>query len=176
MLLSWRSLFPLVVLQKESRRAVHKRRSTQLRGLAPDPNGLLSAYGLSWNNAERKKKTGSLHFALYLQRLTVSPNYAIPLILHGGGTQFWRHEHAVFSAGWGLKPSNSVFAFSYLAPVGRGSQDFDSNNQGLAKWNMVSQVRSYLLSISPFAQKSENFEMVPSRLSQLDIKFFWESW
>lgn len=40
----------------------------------------------AWNNAERKKKTGSLHFALYLQRLTVSPNYAIPLTAWWGDT------------------------------------------------------------------------------------------
>lgn len=84
----------------------------------------------------------------------------------------------MFSAGLGIKaiflcPASSVFVFSYLAPVGRESQDFDSNNLGLAKWNTASQERSYLLSISPLATKSEKFEMVPStRLSQLDIKFF----
>ena len=39
-------------------------------------------------------------FALYLQPLTMSPNYVIPLIPHGGGggkTQFLRHKPTVFS-------------------------------------------------------------------------------
>ena len=49
-------------------------------------------------------------FALYLQPLTMSPNYVIPLIPHGGGggkTQFLRHKPTVFSPlpAWGLKPS-----------------------------------------------------------------------
>ena len=74
---------------------------------------------------------------LYLQPLSVSPNYMIPLIPQGGEIKCLRQEATALSPllAWGLRLSSyflqtlfSVFSYSML--VGRESQNFGSSTMG----------------------------------------------